>query len=131
MIQAFVDKFMACKPILRNRFRHKPPEDYKDLVVRVVSLFHDVDKYHTPDAKRVHEICDGSYQGTLVYVIAEQGYSPDIYWYVQVSYGSCSSCDTLEHIKSRINETPSEECLDEFMTLALHIVQGLRQMSDK
>jgi len=46
-----------------------------------------------------------------------------------VSYGSCSGCDTLEAIRDYSGDTPTEKQLDEYMTLALHVVQGLRQIS--
>lgn len=77
-----------------------------------------------PDCENIHEINDGEYQGTLVYVIPEVGYQPSEYWYVRVWYGSCCGCDTLqgEQIGSK------EDCIKGVMTLSLHIVQQMRKM---
>jgi len=74
----------------------------------------------------------------LVYVIAESGYQPNTYWYVKVSYGSCSGCDTLEaimcgnwgHETKEEEDEWKEQAIDKLMTLALHIVQGLKKMGD-
>ena len=119
----------ANKSKLRSVFEAGHPQDYKAVVTAVVKMIHDAFCADThPDPERVHEIDDGDHQGTLVYVIGEAGYQPDHYWYVKVAYGSCSGCDTLEGIRGCTNESPTKSQVDEYMTLALHIVQGLRQM---
>ena len=82
----------------------------------------------TPDPERIHRIDDGNYQGTLVYVIGEKGYQPDKYWYVKVDYGSCSGCDTLEGIRDYTDDAPTDEQAKDYMTVALHIVQGMKPM---
>lgn len=132
MIQKFVDRFMEAKPAIRAQFAAKAPGAYKDIVEAVVRAIHreadhTTDAY-SPDPERIHEINDGDYQGTLLFVIASDGYQPDDYWFVKVSYGSCSGCDTLEHIHSDgdYGEPPNEAQLDQYMTLALHVVQGLK-----
>ena len=74
---------------------------------------------------------DGSYSGTLVYVIGEGGYEPSDYWYVKISYGSCSGCDTLQRILDDLwDEEAKEQQTQDYMTLALHVVQGLKKMGD-
>lgn len=128
MIEKFVDRFMAGKADLTRALSEKHPEGYKDLVVAVVRVLAGDDGYGEPDPERVHEINDGDYQGTLVYVIAAQGYQPYDYWHVRVSYGSCSGCDTLEGIREYGDGPPNEKQVEEYMTLALHIVQGLKGM---
>lgn len=127
MIQSFVDKFMAGKDSLRETWRTAPPQAYKDIVKDVVKLVSDEDGYREPDPERVHEINDGDYQGTLVYVIGATGYQPSDYWYVRVSYGSCSGCDTLQDILEYGVEM-TDERLDRLMTLALHVVQKMKAM---
>ena len=130
MIQEFVNRFMDKKSELRFMFSEKHPEDYKDLVQKVISVLHDPSDVDAIDPGRVHEIDHGDYQGTLVYVIADDGYQPDTYWYVKVGYGSCSGCDTLEAICSFVDcdDKPTSQQVDDYMTLALHIVQGLKKM---
>jgi hypothetical protein len=128
MIQKFVNRFMAAEGVLRETFAAKHPDTYIDIVKAVVSVIGEKDAYGEPDATRIHEIDDGDFQGTLVFVIAAGGYQPNEYWYVKVYYGSCSGCDTLEGIRCYSDDPPTKKQLDAYMTLALHIVQGFKSM---
>lgn len=130
MIKEFVDAFEAAKPSLEACLKTKHPENYKDLVVMVVKTLSEIGTYYYPDSTRVHEIDDGKYQGTLVYVIAAEGYQPNKYWFVKVSYGSCSGCDTLQAISGYSSEPPTDEQVKDYMSLMLHIVQGLKELGD-
>lgn len=128
MIKEFVERWEANKDKLRAAITAHP-DAYSDLVRLVVQHIQgDENAYITLDPERIHVIDDGGYQGTLVFIIAEKGYQPDAYWYVKVSYGSCSGCDTLESIRD-YQDGISEAQKDAYMTLALHIVQGLRSMN--
>lgn len=129
MIQEFVDRFMAAKPRLMEEFSAHHPEDYKEIVRAVVTALNGEAGWG-PDPDRIHQIDDGDYQGTLVFVIAAQGYQPSDYWYVKVGYGSCSVCDTLQAISSYSSEPPTAEQARDYWTLALHIVQGMKKMGD-
>jgi hypothetical protein len=131
MIDEFVKAWDARKGEIEAKFRAKHPDDYKEIVRNVIEILTDGKKYSgNPDPKNIHEIDDGDYQGTLVYVIPEEGYQPDTYWYVKVFYGSCSGCDTLQAITGYSNEPPTEKQVKEYMMLALHIVQGLKKMGE-
>ena len=135
MNQRFVDVFMEQKPAIREAFSKSPPGDYSELVETVIGAIHGGLELSNrgfdvrPDPKRIHKIDDGDYQGTLVYVIGSTGYQPSTYWYVKVSYGSCSGCDTLKAVLDD-HASGSDQQLDELMTLALHVVQGLKQMAE-
>lgn len=132
MIEEFTKAWFANLHNMRQRFTSQHPKNYKDIVRAVVEMLESSsDKYDRPDPERIHEIDDGSYQGTLVYVIGSTGYQPNRYWYVKIEYGSCSGCDTLEAIQSYGNQMPSDEQVRDYMTLALHIVQGLREMGER
>ena len=128
MIQKFVDRFMAAKPSLREQFEAGHPDHYEDIVKAVVGVISGDEGYGVPDPGRVHMIDDGSYQGLLVFVIGATGYQPYNYWYVLVNYGSCSGCDTLQDIRGYSGDPPTKSQVDDYMTLALHIVQGLKHM---
>jgi hypothetical protein len=133
MIKEFVDRFMENKDALRAKFEANFPGTYMDIVTAVAETITS-DEYttHDIDPERIHEIDDGDYQGTLVYVIAEKGYQPSEYYYVKVSYGSCSGCDTLQHIESQhYFADDKKESIDDLMTLALHIVQGLKMLGEE
>lgn len=129
MITTFVDRFLREKETLRKRFELKCPESYEDIVREVITVITG-EEYgdYSPDPERIHTIDDGHYQGTLVFVIAAKGYQPSDYWYVKVAYGSCPACDTLEKIRGYSENAPTTEQVNDYMTLALHIVQGLKSM---
>lgn len=129
MITEFVQRFDAARPSLLETFKEGIPTDYKTLVSLVIAAISKDEVYNDPDPERVHEIDDGDYQGTLVYVIAAKGYQPSDYWYTKVSYGSCSGCDTLQAIDDDFRTDPAKAAND-CLTLALHIIQGLYKMGD-
>lgn len=133
MIQKFVARFMAKKGELKNIFLQKHPKNYENIVKSVISLITSKDDYAelNPDPERIHVINDGDYQGTLVFVIGAKGYQPSKYWYAKICYGSCSGCDTLERIKDCSSDNPTSEQVNDYLTLALHIVQGIKLMGDE
>jgi hypothetical protein len=138
MIEEFTKRWFERNHMVREAFEANMPTAYRDIVTAVVTMLHDEDEDGSIDPECIHEIDDGDYQGTLVYVIGASGYQPHDYWYVKVSYGSCSVCDTLQDILSGDYGHESEEeaqawkkaAVDQLMTLALHIVQGLKKMGD-
>lgn len=127
MLQELVDKYMANKNIVEEMFKKEHPS-YTDIVEAVIKAINKDDDYGLPDSKCVHRIDDGDWQGTLVFVIAELGYQPYRYWAVTVAYGSCSGCDTLQAICDYDDDPPTEQQVKDYMTLALHIVQGLKEI---
>lgn len=110
MIQTFVDRFMSPdgQAKLRATFATKHPSEYKEVVQAVVEAVTG-DEYDDIDPERIHQIDDGDYQGTLLFVIAAKSYQPSDYWYVKVGYGSCSGCDTLQSISGYSGDAPTEE----------------------
>ena len=129
MIEELTKRYFAKLPELRSKFTEKHPEDYKEVVRAVVDVL-TTDAYRDMDPERIHEIDDGDYQGTMVYVIGAKGYQPNDYWYCKVSYGSCSGCDTLQSISCYSSDAPTDSQVSEYMTLALHVVQGIKKMGD-
>jgi hypothetical protein len=136
MINEFVKAWDQDKNKIKDFFEKNHPENYSDIVLQVVKMLSESDltgfgDHEKPDPDRIHEIDDGGYQGTLIYVIGCGGYQPDKYWYVKVGYGSCSGCDTLLSISNEYtDEKPNEEQVKQYMMLALHVIQGLRLMSN-
>lgn len=126
MIQKFVDRYTANKDKLEEKLSKQHPDSYADLVREVVHLLHSDDEYSSPDPDRIHQIDDGDYQGTLLFIIADSSYQPNTYWSVKIFYGSCSGCDTLEAIRAySYDKAPTKEQIKDYMTLCLHIVQKL------
>lgn len=131
MIEEFTKAWFANLHTMREKFTANHPEDYTTIVKSVIQVLHDSsDKYTKPDPERITEIDHGDYQGTLVYIIGATGYQPNDYWYVKIFYGSCSGCDTLQAISQYSSDPPNDEQVSKYMTLALHVVQGLRKMND-
>jgi len=135
MIQEFVKIWDKHRDKLRQKWSLKAPEDYEDLVQDVMTLIGTNTGVTGPDPNRLHIIDDGHYQGTLLFVIPAKIYQPDSYWYVKVDYGSCSGCDTLDNIREFAGFHNSgdvrpvvEQQLDDYMMLALHVVQNLKKM---
>ena len=130
MIKEFIDRFMEKKPELEAVFAAKHPDGYDAVIKAVASILKNEADYVTIDPERIHQIDDGNYEGTLVFVIGESRDPPSTYWYVKVGYGSCSGCDTLQSISNYSSDAPTPEDVAEYMTLALHVVQGLKKMGD-
>lgn len=129
MIQLYIDRFDANKKQLKSVLKKKHPENYLELVKNVIKVITS-DDCESPDPERIHEINDGDYQGTLLYVIGETGYQPSKYWATTVGYGSCSGCDTLQNIREYSDQPPTKDQVEQYMTLSLHIVQGLKEISE-
>lgn len=129
MIDKFIERFDLKREEIKEKFRKEPPSTYESIVRTVIEAITS-DDYGSPDPDRIHSIDDGDYQGTLVFVIAAEGYQPSTYWYVKVGYGSCSGCDTLASIRDEgsWDEPPTESQVNQYMTLATHILQGLKEM---
>jgi hypothetical protein len=129
MILEFVEKFNKYREELKAVFALGHPQNYREIVKNVITIIAKDGEYgNTLDPERIHVIDDGEYQGTLLFVIAANGYQPGDYWYVKVNYGSCSGCDTLQGIRDYSGDMPTEEDVEKYVTLALHIVQGLKSM---
>jgi hypothetical protein len=125
VIEQFTKAWFANLHTMREKFTAEHPEDYKAIVRSVVEVLDG-----GMDPNRIHEIDDGDYQGTLVYLIGAAGYQPSKYWCVTVGYGSCSGCDTLQAIREYSDAPPNDPQVTQYMQLALHIVQGLQEVGE-
>ena len=133
MIRDFIKAWDANKNKLREYFQTHRTNDvgqYKDLVrllfEHVVNPYLEEKDKHIYDLEKIHEIDDGKYQGTLLYVIPEAIYQPSSFEYVITyqGYGSCPVCDSLQELLSLANDDRfSDELVDDLMTLCLHLLQ--------
>lgn len=134
MIKTFVARWEQNKGRLEAAWRLKRPDSYLNIVKEVVKIVggSEEDRFssdETLDVKRIKEVDWGDYQGTLLYVIGEAGSQPNRFYTVKVGYGSCSGCDTLKAIHGYSDEPPTDSQMNDYMTLALHVVQGLREVN--
>ena len=96
--------------------------EYKDLVkLTVMFILNDENEW---DAKKITEIDDGDYQGTLLYLIPEDTYQPDSSEYLMtfVEYGSCSGCDTLQAIQCFLDTRSRDKSIDDLMNLCKDLI---------
>ena len=132
MIKEFVLAWDANKEKLRNYIASHDQEEYNEYskIVRmifeqVINPYYKGTEYSEFDLNKIHEIDDGDYQGTLMYLIPCETYQPSQWEYVItfVGYGSCSGCDTLLGINGYGGDEPTSEQVKEYMDLCLHILQ--------
>ena len=79
------------------------------------------------DWSRFRTIDDGEYQGEIVFIMVPNVYQPSLdkdYYFTSVVYGSCSHCDTMQHVQEVV-ET-KEEKIQALMLAALHMVQATK-----
>lgn len=125
MNKTIIANWQANKALIRNAIKDEPPGNYEALVNLVVKHVGRLDSFKSLDYNNIVTIDHGHYQGTLLFIIPEDTYQPDNYWFVKVSYGSCSVCDTFESVRERDDEDLK---LNGFMSMALHIAQGLKRL---
>lgn len=128
MNMEFVEAVRSNKDIVEQHFKDHHPCNYKEMVKLVVKLVHSRTEYGGPNPEKIHEIDDGGYHGTLLYVIPEDCYQPDNYWFVKVGYGSCSGCDALESVREYGDDPPTEEQIKAYYMMCMHIAEGLKEM---
>lgn len=78
----------------------------------------------TLNTDKITVIDDGDYQGTQLFMIPFDRYQPDCYEYLMtyVWYGSCSGCDTLLGIVNYCDDSPTDEQVEDLMTLCRDLV---------
>lgn len=131
MIQPFADRFMAQSEEIKRDLAVAHPTGYNDLVTRLINVLAGAkDGDDSPDPARITVIDHGHYQGTLLFVIASADYQPSVYWSIFVDYGSCSGCDTFEHIRGYSDEPPTPSQVNDYWTLMLHMVQQMRPIGE-
>ena len=132
MIKKFVERWEERKTELEDLFKRKHPENYHELVKSVIKILEEDSNFDGPSSEDTRELDFGGCNGLLMYIIPEKGGYPDAFWYLLVRYGSCSGCDTLKQIKNYEDpEFPNEQQVKDYMTLALHVVQGIKVLDSE
>jgi len=108
-------------------------DSYRLIVKKILELvITKADSDCSWDFSKMTVIDDGDYQGTEIFIIPSTTYQPSVEDYLMTDtyYGSCSGCDTLLGICDYDDELPSESQVKEYMTLALHLVQKMKRLSE-
>lgn len=77
MIQEFVDRVMEAEDELKEWVVEEEPKDWSRLVQKVIETINPDHQEHWsdgPDPERIHEIDDGDWQGTKLFLIANDTY---------------------------------------------------------
>ena len=137
-MEAFViEQWELNKDKLRKWFAETRQEEYDsyDKIVRKIftDIVPEISKHNYKeklDVDNMTIIDDGHYQGTQIFIIPSERYQPSEtdYYITHNGYGSCSGCDTLQSIHEYEDGLPTEEQVNEYMTLALHIVQKTKKL---
>lgn len=137
MVQHLVKQWEENKHNLKEYFKTTKQSEYWSYESIVKKIFElcllEADNYSGFDIDKMTVIDDGDYQGTKIFIIPKDTYQPSEYEYVvtNVDYGSCSVCDTLEGICDNKDGLPNDKQVEEYMTLALHIVQKLKWLEEE
>jgi hypothetical protein len=139
MIKEFVKQWDARKHLLEEWLKENQPSDYDDIYKKLFELVitEPLDKYADCWGwDRFTVIDDGHYQGNRIFILCNDRYQPDLtdYIFTEVDYGSCSGCDTFEHIRYLAgwdSKKNTEEQVDQYMTLALHMVQETKTFNQQ
>lgn len=130
MLKYCIDKWDVNQVHLQAALTNKIASDnsltYYDLVSMIIE--HVLNYRATEDEPiwdtEPHEVCDGDYQGTLLFLIVRETKthfpSSCDYLMTYVNYGSCSYCDALEYALYN-----SDDPVSDLMTLAMHIIQHM------
>ena len=132
MITELVKQWEENKHKLEEYFKTTKQDKYCSYEAIVRKVFEicipKATNYNGWDLEKMTIIDDGDYQGTQIFIVSTDNYQPSVEDYVMTNtyYGSCSGCDTLQAISEYDYSLPTDEQVEEDMTLALHLVQKLK-----
>ena len=140
MIREFIERWEKNKHKLEEYFRTTKQEEYDAYSKIAVKLFELVINDSRGggtvklnfNTEEMTIIDYGDYQGTELYILFNGTYQPNVSDYVVTHnyYGSCSGCDALLSISNYDNGLPNDDQVKEYMTLALHLVQKCKWLSE-
>jgi hypothetical protein len=130
MLKKLLEKWNENKDLLKRELAIRTDLnscDYKDLVKLTFEIIFNTgcERYgENLCTEKITEIDNGSYQGTLLFLIPFDTYQPNEYEYLMtyVGYGSCSGCDALQAIQGYIDGKLTERQVNNFMGLCKDII---------
>lgn len=128
MIKKLVEKWEANKGELESNLRSNTNLNkcnYSDLVkIAFDSIVNTGENDQILNVGNIHQIDDGDYQGTLVFLIPGDTYQPghEEYLMTYVYYGSCSGCDLLQSIRGWGEEPVTDSQIKDYMALCKDII---------
>lgn len=129
MIKEFVKSFDASREYLRDKYSNNHPEDYSEIVKDVVTILSKGSGHYKPDPEKITKIDHYDWDSVLLFIIPEKCHQSSNYWAVEVDYGCCSWCDKFKKIRDSSNGKPTDDQVNGYMNLSLHIVQNIHEIS--
>ena len=138
MLKYAKEKWAENNDKLRKVIEETPKDErcsweYEDILRLIIqNVLNPGSVYHFAKlSNNFHVINDGSYQGTLIFLMYRECYQPSIddYLITFVEYGSCSGCDTLQGIQSDEYWVKGDPVSD-YMALCKDIVTNLKHPFD-
>lgn len=133
MLKYCYEKWDKNKDKLENALRNDDrigEHSYLDLLR--ITVKHILNNDNAPysrewNTKRITQIDDGDYQGTLLFLIPEATYQPSEgeYLMTYIGYGSCGGCDVLQSIQPWEEGLPSEETVKNYMALCKDFITNM------
>lgn len=132
MIKIIKEKWAKNESKLREKLGKKAEKfsdleevSYKSLLELTLNTIYNSDLVKgvefLADTNNITEVNDGSYNGTIMFLIPFDDTSPsqEDYLLTYVNYGSCSYCDTLQRIKFDLeyDYKSTEETVNDLLTL--------------
>lgn len=140
MEKEIIKRWEDGKENLRKWFKSTPQKQYpsyKSIVKALIMhcLNYNIERRYDLISKSFEISDHGDYQGTQIFLLHRVTCQPCIEDYIVFDneYGSCSGCDMLQYIQCVGNyegEPPTDEQVDLYMTLCLHMVQRMKYLKD-
>lgn len=131
MLKYCYEKWNKNKDLLEATLRKTDlhAQSYQSLLTLTVNCILNNCDYGDPhwNAKRITEIDDGDYQGTILYLIPEDTYQPSEAEYLMtyIGYGSCSCCDLLQSIEPDYGQPATDEDVKNYMSLCKDFITNM------
>lgn len=125
------------KENLRNYLRTHNQSEYVTYEKLVKILIQECLNYNKTFQTKVFsdkiDISDhGEGRGVQIFLLHKEKYSPEVddYYIFDNEYGSCSACDNLLRINEYKYDLPTEEQINQYMTLCLHMCQRIKCLNE-
>lgn len=134
MIKEITRKWENNKHKLEQYFRETNQSEYDSYEIIVKRLFELVINGYafSYDCHALRTIDDGDMTGTIIFILPEDVYTPGIEKYVMTYtyYCACSDCLGMRNISGKDTGLPSKKQVEGYMTIASHLVQKMKKISD-
>lgn len=114
---------------LQTHQQEEYAEEYIDLLKALIEVVINPELEEKLRIDYIVEADQDGYQGEKIWLIPYDSFScPEKYIWTHTYYGSCAGCDTLKGIAHYDYGYPTCEQVEEYLTLALHLLQRMKPL---